>query len=391
MDIKRITRKVKKGTILVEVEGFFIERFINLCKLQSIEIKEINYITAGLITFKTATNNFGQIRKVAEKTKCKAKIKKKKGIYFILFRYKKRRMFFYLFILLILVLTFLSTFIFTINITGNDKISDQEILNVLKKADVYVGKNRLLVNERKAGNMLRTEIYDIAWVGVEVKGTKVNIKIVEKTFLDDEDNEKINGNIVANKSGVITKIIAENGTPKLLTGSYIEKGMTAIEGIIESQLIENVNVHAKGILRVKNTYTYELNEKYEVSEKVYTGKKQYGIGFMYKDKEYLLKYLPKEYIYDITKKEKKLRITGNSFKFVLAKYKEYELITKTRNYEDLVEICKARYDEYILSIKAESSVISNEQVEIIKKEEGVTYKVTYDLEEDAGVFQKTGE
>ena len=80
-----------------------------------------------------------------------------------------------------------------------------EILDFEKKADVYVGKNRLTIDERKAGNMLRTEIYDIAWVGVEIKGTKVNVKIVEKTLVDSQNDEKATGNIIANKSGVITK------------------------------------------------------------------------------------------------------------------------------------------------------------------------------------------
>lgn len=391
MHINRITNKVKKGTIIVEVEGFFIERFINLCKLQNIEIMDIKYITAGLISFKTSSNSFGNIKKIADKTKCKAKIKKKKGIYFVLFRYKKRRIFVYLFGLLMGLLIFLSTFIYRINIIGNKRISDDKILEVLKKADVYVGKNRLLINERRAGNMLRTEIYDIAWVGIEIKGTKVNVKIVEKTLVDDKDNEKINGNIVANKSGVITKIIAENGTPRLLTGSYIEKGMVAIEGIIESELIGNVNVHAKGILRVKSTEMFEISEKYSIKEKEYTGKKSYGIGFSFKDKQYLLKYLPKEYIYDITKKEKGLKITGNSIRLLFNKYKEYKLITKIRSYEELVKICKDKYDKYILDIKNDSSIISNEEIEVIKGENGITYKVTYDLEEDAGIFEKTGE
>lgn len=391
MDLNKITNKVKKGTIIIEVEGFFIERFINLCKLQNIEIVDIKYITAGLIVFKTSSNNLSQIKKIAEKTKCKTRIKKKKGIYFVLFRYKKRRMFVYLFILIFLLIIILSTFIFRINITGNSRISDEQILDVLKKADVYIGKNRLFIDERKAGNMLRTEIYDIAWVGVEVKGTKINIKIVEKTLIEDEDNESIHGNIIASKSGVITKIIAENGTPRLLTGSYIEKGMVAIEGVIESELIGNVSVHAKGILRVKNSEIFEVKEKYDIDEKVYTGKKGYGIGFAIKDKEYLLKYLPKDNIYDITKKEKSLRITRDSFKLVFAKYREYELITKTRSYEDLADICKAKYDEYISSIKTDSTIISNEEIEIIKEDDGITYKVTYDLEEDVGVFDSAGE
>ena len=94
MDINKITNKVKKGTIIVQIEGFFIERFINLCKLQNIEIAEIKYITAGLITFKTSSNNFGKIKSIAAKTKCTAKIKKKKGIYFVIFKYKKGECFF---------------------------------------------------------------------------------------------------------------------------------------------------------------------------------------------------------------------------------------------------------------------------------------------------------
>lgn len=391
MDIKRITSKVKKGTVIIEVEGFFVERFINLCKTQNIEITDIRYITGGLISIKTASNNLSALKKTASQTKCKIKIKKRKGIYFVLFRYKKRRMFFLLFVLLLFFAIVFSTYIFRINITGNNRISDEEILKVLKKADVYVGKNRLFVDERKAGNLLRTEIYDIAWVGVEVKGTKINVKIVEKTLMEDEENENIQGNIVSNKSGIITKIIAENGTPRLLTGSYIEKGMVAIEGVIESELIGNVSVHAKGILRVKNTYTYEISEKYQIEEKKYTGKKLYGIGFGIKDKEYLLKYLPKDYICDITKKEKKIKFLGDSFKFIYAKYIEYEIVHNTRSYDELVDICKKKYNSYISEMKTDKTVVSNEEIEIIKNDDGITYKVTYDLEEDAGVFKKTGE
>ena len=391
MNIRKITKNVRKGTIIVEVEGFFIERFINLCKIQNIDIQDIRYITAGLITFKTASNNMGKIKKIADKTKCRAKVKKKKGIYFILFKYKKRRLFFYLFLVLILFVIILSTYIFEIDITGNKRISDSQILDVLKKADVYIGKNRLFIDERKAGNMLRTKLYDIAWVGVEVKGTKINVKIVEKTLIEDEENEEIIGNIVASKSGIITKIIAENGTAKLLTGSYIEKGMVAIEGVIESELIGNINVHAKGILKIKNTYNFEITEKYLVEEKVYTGKKRYGIGIGIKDKEYLIKYLPKEHIYDINRNEKKFKLTGDSFKLVFNKYIEYDLNKKTRSYDELVKICKEKYDEHISSIKNDTTVISNENIEIIKNVDSITYKVQYDLEEEAGVFQKTGE
>lgn len=391
MRINKITSRMKKGTIIVEVEGFFVERFLNICKSKNVEINDIKYINNGIIVFKTSSNKYGEIKKVAEKVKCKVKIKKKKGIYFVLFRYRKRRLLFVLGILLICILITLSTFVFKIEISGNSSISDERILEVLKKSGVCVGKNKLFLDTRKAGNQLRAELYDIAWVGVNVKGTKVNVKIVEKVLTKEDENKDVPGDIISNKSGIITKIIAENGTARFREGSYIEKNMVAIEGVIESEIIENMSVHASGILRVKNTYTYETSKKYSTNEKVYTGKKRYGFGISINNNEYLIKYLPKEHIYDINKKERKITLFGISFSFLFNQYVEYDLVNKEKSYEELTDECKKEYDEYIEKIKNDTSVVSNEKLEIAKEDAGIKYIVTYDLEEDAGEFRKTGE
>lgn len=391
MRINKITSRMKKGTIIVEVEGFFVERFLNICKSKNVEINDIKYINNGIIVFKTSSNKYGEIKKVAEKVKCKVKIKKKKGIYFVLFRYRKRRLLFALGILLICILIALSTFVFKIEISGNSSISDERILEVLKKSGVCVGKNKLFLDTRKAGNQLRAELYDIAWVGVNVKGTKVNVKIVEKVLTKEDENKDVPGDIISNKSGIITKIIAENGTARFREGSYIEKNMVAIEGVIESEIIENMSVHASGILRVKNTYTHEISKKYSTNEKVYTGKKRYGFGISINNNEYLIKYLPKEHIYDINKKERKITLFGIYFSFLFNKYVEYDLINKEKSYEELTDECKKEYDEYIEKIKSDTSIVSNEKLEIVKEDDGIKYIVTYELEEDVGEFKKAEE
>lgn len=391
MRINKITSRMKKGTIIVEVEGFFVERFLNICKSKNVEINDIKYINNGIIVFKTSSNKYGEIKKVAEKVKCKVKIKKKKGIYFVLFRYRKRRLLFVLGILLICILITLSTFVFKIEISGNSSISDERILEVLKKSGVCVGKNKLFLDTRKAGNQLRAELYDIAWVGVNVKGTKVNVKIVEKVLTKEDENKDVPGDIISNKSGIITKIIAENGTARFREGSYIEKNMVAIEGVIESEIIENMSVHASGILRVKNTYTHEISKKYSTNEKVYTGKKRYGFGISINNNEYLIKYLPKEHIYDINKKERKITLFGISFSFLFNQYVEYDLINKEKSYEELTDECKKEYDEYIEKIKSDTSIVSNEKLEIVKEDDGIKYIVTYELEEDVGEFKKAEE
>ena len=59
MGINKITSRMKKGTIIVEVEGFFVERFLNICKSKNIEINDIKYVNNGIIVFKRSSNKYG--------------------------------------------------------------------------------------------------------------------------------------------------------------------------------------------------------------------------------------------------------------------------------------------------------------------------------------------
>ena len=74
------------GVVNVQIEGFFTERFINLCKINNIKVWDIRNIVKGVIRFNISIGDFKKLRKIARKTKCKIEIKNKKGIYFTLFK-----------------------------------------------------------------------------------------------------------------------------------------------------------------------------------------------------------------------------------------------------------------------------------------------------------------
>ena len=65
--------KNKIGVVTVQIEGFFTERFINLCKINNIKIWEIRNIVKGVVRFEISIYDFKKLRKVAKKTKCKVK------------------------------------------------------------------------------------------------------------------------------------------------------------------------------------------------------------------------------------------------------------------------------------------------------------------------------
>ena len=75
-------KKVKnvKGIMKVSVEGFFIERFINLCLQESVEIWDIERINEGSVIVKFIYTDYQKICEVVNITKCKIEILDKNGV-----------------------------------------------------------------------------------------------------------------------------------------------------------------------------------------------------------------------------------------------------------------------------------------------------------------------
>lgn len=379
-----------KAVVVVEAEGFFVERLINLCKINNIKIWDITYITEGRIRFSVAPKEFKKLKPYVKKSKCKVKIVKKKGIYFDMFRYRKRKLALCLVLALILFAFIMSNFIWNINITGNEKIETSTIETLLDEMGMHKGKFKFFVSKGKIVDYLRANLYEAAWVGVDISGTTMNITITEKIISEEEDKTVI-GNIVATKSAVISKIIAENGTAKFKTGSFIPEGSVAIEGVIQSELIEPIYVHASGILRGIVEYNYEKEYNYEEQIKEYTGKSRHGAGIGINNKEFLIKYLPKENKYDINSKTKIFDIFSVNISFIFNTYDEYILKDIVNTKEELAKKAEKDCTLYFEEILTNDSKVVDKKVEQIETGTGIIYKVVLSVEENIGKFVKTGE
>ena len=126
-------KSVFKSTIEVEIEGYFVERYINLCRSSKIKIWNIKQLSAGKLCFTCYAKDLKKMKNIVKKCKCKLKVVKKIGIYFKLFKYRKRRIAMYIFISLIILMYASSKFIWKIDLTGAYSISPDEIVNTLKE------------------------------------------------------------------------------------------------------------------------------------------------------------------------------------------------------------------------------------------------------------------
>lgn len=383
------------GIITVQIEGFFTERFINLCRINNIKIWDIRNIVKGVIRFKMQISDFKKLRSIAKKTKCKVSIKEKKGLYFTLFKYRKRKLVFVLFFLIIIFSIAFSTFIWDIDVVGNETLSNEQIISVLKESGLYIGRNKIGLDKKEIVNEFRAKELELSWVGIEIDGTRAIVKIVEKTRMDEKNVQQTNiGDIVATKSGVITKIVAENGTSKYKALDYVDKGNVIIEGNVYDRNQEIIGeVPAKGYARVDNIYTFEKDYLYTETIKEYTDKKRITFGITINSKENMINYLNKSKKYDITKNSKNFKLLGNTISLDMYECREYNEINVNRTKEEIEQIANSDMEEFLNNSILKECVnptVIDKTKNMYDIQDGIKVKVEYVINEQIGEFVERG-
>ena len=77
------------GFVTIAIEGFFVERFMNMCFAQDIFLWNVKKKNSSLLCANISIKDFKEIKDIARKTKCKVKINRKKGVPFVFNKYKK--------------------------------------------------------------------------------------------------------------------------------------------------------------------------------------------------------------------------------------------------------------------------------------------------------------
>lgn len=329
------------GFVTIEVEGFFIERFLNICRNKNIFLQDLSREMNTYIKVKILKADFKEIRHIAKKTKCKVKIKKKSGIPFVINKYRKRKVFAVAILVIAIFIFIVTKFIWNIEIKGNENIDTEEIKQLVAEYGITEGKLKSEINIEKISNLIRLNRNDIAWIGITLKGTNAIIEIeevIEKPEIIEKD--KI-CNIVATEDAIISKIIVQNGTARVSVGDEVKKGDLLVEGIMEGTYAESRKVHAEATVLGKITYEKEKKEAFLQSEKIKTGKTEEKIEICINNfKINFNKGVSKFEKYDTITTNNKLKIFSDFyFPISLKKYTnlEYEIIQKEYSEEELKE------------------------------------------------------
>ena len=379
------------GYVNIEVEGYFTERFINICNSKKIFLWNMKRKHSTIIRVNIGIRDFKRIKEIAKKTKCRVKIQKKKGIPFILHKYKKRKIFAIFFILLIIAVIALSNFVWNIEVIGNDKISAEEIIKDLADDNFKVGTSKTNLNTKNIIDKIRLKRSDLAWMGIEIKGTNAIVKIVEADLKPDIIKEEEYCNIVATKDAMIVKINAQNGTAVVKEGDIVTKGTVLIQGWLEGQFTGIRYVHANGEVQAKVWYSQKISVPLKQNKKVKTGKEENKYSVKINNFEInLIKGVPKFQNYDTIETSKKLKLFSDFYlpiEINQKTYQEYEEQEITYSIEEAKEFGITQVDES-LKEQIEGKQVTNKKINAEQMEANIEVEVIYEVLESIGTKEK---
>ena len=152
------------GYVNIIVEGFFVERFINICMSKNIFLWKIKRDKSAIISANVGIQDFKNAVKIAKQTKCKIKIQSKKGMPFIFNKYKKRKIFAIFFIIILILIYISSRYVWNVEINVEDNLKVENIRQDLEEAGLKRGILKKQINAVQIINNLRIKRNDLAWV-----------------------------------------------------------------------------------------------------------------------------------------------------------------------------------------------------------------------------------
>lgn len=260
-----------RGYIGVTAKGGFSERLIALCLKNNIPIWQVKDIGDG-IAFFTRPKYYRLLKKLSAMSGAKMKISGKFGFAFFLLKHRERSALVAAIAAGIIFCAFMSTRIWTVNVTGNDKIFDREIVSCLEQLGVKVGAKKSDIDALS----LQAKLIDsfdgrIIWASLNVEGMSAEVQIRET----DEASVKVKGvpcNVVAAFDGTIKSMRVYLGTPMESVKSAVREGDLLISGIVE-YYGGNINfVEASGEITAEHTVSLEESIK-NVTYRRYTSEK----------------------------------------------------------------------------------------------------------------------
>ncbi|WP_028775340.1 sporulation protein YqfD [Shimazuella kribbensis] len=343
---------MKGGVVTIECNGEHISLLLDQIVQAKVVLSHVKWVNNEKVRITVSLNDMMQVWKYMKLHKVNGRIVKKVGPFFWLKRMKKRKFFVIGFAIFLFLLFFFSSFIWYVDIEGNEQIPDKHILSILQKERIYPGQLKVgLPNSDELQRKLLKRIPNASWIGVRLEGTRIIVTIAEKKRVDSIGEKKLVRkpvNLIAKKNAFIMDVRVFHGNPVIKVHDAVKKGQLLVSGAYGDATTPSKGpiVGAQGIVLGEVWYQSEVVVPLQYVQNEYTGeKKRYTWPFV---GQFVLAnpfQTPKPYARSVLMRRiSAINIGKYQFPlgFVRDDYWSVKQVSYTRNHPDAIALGKKR-------------------------------------------------
>lgn len=259
------------GRIRLSAEGKDLGRYINALH-QSRVICSGQYCRKNIFYADILRRDLAEAEKIAEGMDITLYTEEYETLSLKLRRYRRRFGIIIGAALVFVFAVYFSNVVVTIDIQGNDKVSDKAILAALEELDIKTGTPIKNINFHKCENELRIMMKDISWAAIRHTGNRLVVDVREIVPAPETEKKRIPCHIVAARDAEITYTSALDGMLMHKVGDFVPKGTLIVNGVIRDATGHTTLHHAMG--EIRGTYEEKVifTGEYKVNRSVPTGR-----------------------------------------------------------------------------------------------------------------------
>lgn len=303
------------GCSVFKAERTFAVNFINICAYMGIPCRD--QVFSGDAFFCTVPVWYeGRLSALLQGNEVAFEVVGRKGLIPYASRYRKRYGLWIGAIIFFVMMVSAPRYLWHIDIRGNTYLRDEEVIESLRSAGLFLGAYLPDINVDKIESSTLAADGRITWISVNMSGTVAYVELRERTDRDIAERRLPYANVVASHDAIITEIEVYSGSASVKPDTFVRAGDLLISGIIERETIGTHLTYASGrvIGRVFEDYEIEIPYEYTVMEN--TGRRKQTIRVRFFDGSFSLgdscsafdSCEESVHIYAISEKEKRIPV-----------------------------------------------------------------------------------
>ena len=174
--------------------------------------------------------------RIARKNGLRLRVYQRRGLWFRLWRYRRRIGLMLGAVLSLAALLFSQCFLWAIDITPTESVTEQQVRDALESHGIRIGTFLPTADLKNTSLLVRTELPGLAFFALNRVGSRIQVEMEDADPPPERPAVSGDGtcNIVASKTGLIRSIEAYRGQTMICVNQSVHQGDLLVSGVVEN-------------------------------------------------------------------------------------------------------------------------------------------------------------